>query len=257
MKDVRSILEDILLSPVPSIGFQELEERGVLQKVLPEVYQLHGIDQSPFHRFDVFQHTMIVIDNLELDLVLMWAGLLHDIGKFETRSVDEKGHTHFIDHEIIGALMAESVLTGLGYPSEFVNQVKLLVRLHMRPHSYSSRWTRKAVRRLLDDAGGQFLNLIKLATADQESDMVDTSHYGSLEELVRRTMELETPVVERVKLPIDGDDIMNRYHLKPGKLVGKMRNLLVHKVVEGVLDSDDKETAYEMLDDYLLHRFLD
>ena len=84
--------------------------------------------------------------------MLRLAALLHDIGKPKTREITSDG-VQFHHHEVEGARMAEERLRVLRYPSEVIQDVRKLVEMHLRFHTYGMGWSDGAVRRYVRDAG--------------------------------------------------------------------------------------------------------
>ena len=87
-------LNKILLSPVPSIGFDLFDRCGLLPLIFPELSRLKGVERVGKHAHkDNFVHTLKVLDNIARHtdkLWLRWAALLHDIGKPRTKAYDPK-----------------------------------------------------------------------------------------------------------------------------------------------------------------------
>lgn len=118
----------------------------VNKEAFPEQYpftlltDLIGLEQSPVHHpeGDVWNHTMLVVDNAaqmqrlsKEPRALMWAALLHDIGKKETTKL-RKGRITAYDHDKAGQRLAMSFLRECAQSGEFAEQVGALVRWHMQ-----------------------------------------------------------------------------------------------------------------------------
>jgi putative nucleotidyltransferase with HDIG domain len=125
---VRDELSKLLIeAPRPSRGFDILLESGVLAAVLPELAEGVGVEQNDRHRFDVYRHTMAVLDAVPAgDLDLRLAALLHDVAKPRTKS-----GPHFYGHETLGAEMAGAILERLRFSGETIATVTALVRHHL------------------------------------------------------------------------------------------------------------------------------
>lgn len=118
-------------------------------EAVPELAVCRGFDQhSRYHAYDVYEHTARVLTVAgELSLcsedgrapatapssTLMWAALLHDVGKPECFTLDESGNGHFYGHPELGAAMAKRIMHRLALPSELIRDVCLLIRYHDRP----------------------------------------------------------------------------------------------------------------------------
>ena len=100
--------------------------------------------------------------------LLKWGALLHDIGKAQTRTVDEQAHTHFYGHEETGAQMADTRLTALRFPNKTRRFVVTLVAEHMRLIGLNRDPppSRRAIYRFYRDAGEAGVGVVLLALAD-------------------------------------------------------------------------------------------
>ena len=101
MKDDLTVgeLYTILLEPRPSSKLKRNEEG--LFKLIPELKKCKGFNQySPWHKSDVYNHILDVVDFSPRDLTVSLAALFHDIGKTDTLVIDEKGHGHYPNHWI-------------------------------------------------------------------------------------------------------------------------------------------------------------
>lgn len=70
--------------------------RSIIYQIIPELESCEGFDQhNPNHCFDILGHICATVDNVEPDLILRLAALLHDIGKPECFSVSDSGRGRF------------------------------------------------------------------------------------------------------------------------------------------------------------------
>ena len=87
-------LFSILLSEKPSILIKQNEED--IFKLIPELKRCKGFNQNnPWHPYDVYEHILHVVDNVDNDLILRLIALFHDIGKPEVYKEDEQGIGNF------------------------------------------------------------------------------------------------------------------------------------------------------------------
>ena len=136
---IRSEVTRMLLGRSPARAMQLLAEAGMMDEFLPEVSQLQGVQQSEnYHpEGDVFVHTMLMLEhfvpsgNSSADEILVWAVLLHDIGKRLTQTVDAQGQIHFFGHEAEGAKMVASIAERLRFRNNDAEAIAELVRRHM------------------------------------------------------------------------------------------------------------------------------
>jgi len=115
-------------------GMRLLAETGLLEEILPEVAAMRGVKQPPkFHpEGDVWTHTLMMLDLMRTpaDPRLAWGVLLHDVGKPDVRSKDERG-IHFYGHARQGEILAENLLRRLRFSRTDMERVLGLIRCHM------------------------------------------------------------------------------------------------------------------------------
>ena len=207
----------ILSSPKPSAGLRLLEESGLLNKFLPELIALKGIEEieGQTHK-DNFYHTLEVVDNISHNtenLWLRWAALLHDIGKAPTKKfVDGTGWT-FHGHEFLGSKMVKSIFHRLKLPlGQEVKYVQKLVKLSSRPIALiTDDASDSALRRLLFDAGDDLEDLFTLCKADitTKNAKKQDRYIRNFEYVAQKIKEVEeNDRVRNFQPPISGEEIM-------------------------------------------------
>jgi tRNA nucleotidyltransferase (CCA-adding enzyme) len=142
-----------------------METVDVLVAVLPEVAACRGFEQrTPYHIYDVWEHTAWVVQNSPATRLNRWAALLHDIGK-PGACFFEGDRMHFYGHPRLSVILASDALRRFSLAPSFVDRVLTLVRMH----DVQIAATPKSVKRALADMGGDtelFQALIYLKRAD-------------------------------------------------------------------------------------------
>ncbi|MCX7954143.1 MAG: CCA tRNA nucleotidyltransferase [Bacteroidales bacterium] len=248
-------LNKILLSDKPSIGLLLLFKSGLLKIILPEVDVLHGVEvQEGISHKDNFYHTIKVVDNLRAKsdkLWLLWAGLLHDIGKYPTKQFTEEKKWSFHGHEVQGAILVEKIFRRLKMPlHDKLNYVKKLVLLHLRPISLvCDEITDSAIRRLIYDAGDDIEDLLLLAESDitTKNEVKMNTYLNNLKKLREKIKEVELKdKIRNFQPPVRGDEIMKWFKLPPCKIVGELKDSIKNAILDGVI-SNDRNSAIEYL----------
>lgn len=236
----------ILASSRPSIGLKMMQDTGVMRIVFREISEMPGVEQrQDHHHKDVFLHTVSVVDNLARvsdNVWLRFAGLVHDIAKPDTKKfVDGLGWT-FHGHDEIGARKMKKIFQRMRLPMDRLPYVEKLVRLHLRPMALAVEGvTDSAVRRLLFEAGNDFEDLMKLCRADitsKNKELIEeySRNYNIVE---RRANEIEEKdKIRNWKAPVNGDEIMELFKLKPSKEVGILKKAVESAILDGVIPND-------------------
>jgi len=242
---IRDEFTKLLMAQYPARGLRLLVDFGLMPWIVPEVLELCGVSQKPAHSKDVYDHVLRVVERTPARPATRWAGLLHDIAKPRTRSVED-GKVHFFGHEDVGAVMAREILHRLKFDRPFIEYVSRLVKLHMRANAYLPEWTDGAVRRLMLDAGDGLHDLLDLSRADitsyrQEKVSRAESRVNDLELRCQQLRE----AAERVPIrsPLDGNDLMRIFGREPGPWLRPLKDYLLGLVIDGQLAPDDRDEA--------------
>lgn len=224
-----------MLAPRPSVAFNLMRDTGVLSIVAPELSPMVGCQQNRWHAYDVWDHTMHCVDACPANPVLRLAALLHDVGKPGTRAHSEKTQDYtFFGHEVLGAKMADRLLRRLRVSNEHRGRIVDTIRHHLI--CYTPDWSDAAVRRWLRRVGpDRMADLVQLAVADARSKGVDEeASIAAIEQLERRVAEIERSgaALSRKDLAIDGNALMEKLDLTPGRQVGELLSALLELVTD-------------------------
>ena len=248
-------LNKIMKSAQPSRGFVDLQRSGLLNLILPELAALDIVEtrNGRAHKNN-FYHTLEVLDNVAKkcdNLWLRWAALLHDIGKTRSKRWDPALGWTFHNHNFLGAKMVPEIFRRLKEPMDMkMKYVQKLVDLHMRPIVIADEVvTDSAVRRLLNDAGDDIDDLMTLCEADITSkNQVRKRQFLENFRMVREKIaDLKERDYKRLLQPvIDGNEIMEMFHLKPCREVGALKQCLKDAVLDNKVENE-REPLMQLL----------
>jgi poly(A) polymerase/tRNA nucleotidyltransferase (CCA-adding enzyme) len=245
---IRSEFNKILMAPRPSRYLRLLQRMRLLKYFLPELDRCVGVKQDErYHKYDVFSHSVFTVDFLEPNLVLRLAGLLHDVGKTDTRQEVKAGkekHVTFHKHEIESVKLARGFLDRLRYDNKTKFEVLGLIRMHM--YHYTREYTDAAVRRFIKRAGitrhnvGNIHNhlLFKLRAGERQGNGLKKDPVTQRQrDFENRILEIfnKGAAIEMSELDINGHVIIEAFNIKPGPFVGEVLEHLVECVRENKL----------------------
>lgn len=224
------------------------EHPEALCAAVPELAPLVGLDQrSPWHAYDVYEHTSRVLDGVECfsgglaGPELRWAALLHDVAKPVTFALGEDGCGHFFGHAEEGARVAREVMGRMAIPGEVVRATCALVSLHERRPGADAdaRRLRRLARELERRCPGRGLplahELLTLMRADALAHAPGRrdacTGLDAAERLLREEARAHAAFSVR-DLALGGDDVMRELGLSPGPAVGEALGRLLSAVVD-------------------------
>ena len=248
-------LHKILESPMPSIGFKLLEKSGLLNKILPELTALKGIDEIEGQRHkDNFYHTLEVVDNIAKhtdNVWLRWTALLHDIGKAPTKKFSQKAGWTFHGHELKGSQMVFHLFKRLKMPlNDKMKYVQKLVFMSSRPIALTGHnITDAAVRRLVFDAGDYIEDLMILCEADitTKNPKKFKKYHNNFKIVRQKIAEVEErDRIRNFQPPVTGEEIMNTFQITPCKEIGQIKDYIKDAILDGDIPNEH-QAAFELM----------
>lgn len=230
-------LNKILMSDHPSKGIELLYRTGLLEYIIEDLHKAYGFDQGTIHhQYDLFYHTLNVLEGCPKILEVRLAAIFHDLGKLTTKFLGDDGLCHFYGHDKVSEKLAIGYMKELKYDNRTIEVVASLVRRHMEA---MNTYTEKSVRRLMRKIGQENVpKLFYLQKADilatrnpQFTDNIDLAF--SLYDLIIE----KDKVVYRNQLAINGRDIIDLGY-KEGKEIGLILEHITELVADEVLVND-------------------
>jgi tRNA nucleotidyltransferase (CCA-adding enzyme) len=228
----------------PSRAFEVMRRTGILEVTYPELLEQVGCEQNQWHAYDVWGHTMRVLDESVGGPVERIAALLHDVAKPRTRAKSDKTNDWtFYHHEKVGADMAKRWLQDYRFSNQERDLVVDLIRHHLI--CYTSEWTDAAVRRFIKRVGtGTVDPLLRLGEADALGKGRNVEEeLESLKELRGRIDQAieEGSALTTQDLAIGGNDVIPLLDGGAGPMVGQILRTLLDRVIEDpALNTRDK-----------------
>ena len=269
-------LRRLMTAPGAMAGLRLADRLGVLGAVLPEIAELHGVEQSKYHHLDVFDHTLEVVerqielegrldelfgelgpriaavldeplaDELTRRQALRFGALLHDVAKPATRGVRPDGRITFIGHDAVGDEMIGSISRRLRTSERVRVFLGALARhhlvlgflVHRRPLS------RRDVYRYLKHTSPVEVEVTLLSCADRlatrgagAEEAID-AHLELGRELMAEALEWRAAGAPRP--PLRGDELAAELGIEPGPEVGELLARLEEAAYAGEARSRDE-----------------
>lgn len=209
------------------------EYRTVVERFLPELRAMAGFPQNnPYHVYDVWEHTLKAVEEIPPQPVLRFTALLHDMGKPECYTQDQKGVGHFHGHGEKSAEAAQRILKRLRFDNGTAERITALVRYH----DISLPPQKKILLRRLNRFGEEALRqLFQIKRADI---LAQNPEFLNRLELLAQSEKLLDEILEQKlcfslkDLQIGGEDLIES-GFPQGPEIGKLLSILLNEVMDG------------------------
>lgn len=245
---IREEMNKAFAAPHPSHFIQLLDEYGLLEILLPEVKALQGLYQGPRYHSegDGYEHTLLCLDSLpdNAGMQLVWATLLHDIGKKETQEIKGEFVT-FYGHDKVSGRLAENIFKRLKFPKKESEPILFAIKKHMHMHKMNEMREGKRINLVRHE---YFPLLFQLYRADMHGSVpkdpkIREKDYGKIaeiEDLYHRERDEKYPPL------VTGQDLIDM-GMKPGPEFTDILEEVYHLQLEKKLRT--KEEAIEFIKD--------
>ncbi len=242
---IREELVKILTSAHPEY-IRMACDLGITRIVLPEYDHIRGVPQNtPYHIYDVEEHTLKALAAIEADPVLRMAMLLHDFGKPDVRRKKPDGRDSFAGHPQVSAKYAQSILRRLKYDNYSRERIVRLVTWHDLRDVVTERNIRMGLYIVGDDL---FEDLMKVQRADLmgKNPALFKEQLAGFDEIDRFYHKIldEGQCYKISQLPVDGNDLIAA-GMKPGPALGQVLKDLILAVIDDQ-SLADKDILLEM-----------
>ena len=213
-----------------------LEYPDILGVVLPEILPCVGFDQRNIHHcYDLYTHIVLSVDSVAAEPVLRWTMLLHDIGKVNTFTEDERGQMHFYGHPKVSAAMAEDICTRLRMRKKDREDIVTLIAWHDRDIPVTEKGIGSAVRALGEE---NFRRLLAVKRADNRA---QAPEYRWVCQKIDRAEEILEELLRKKQclclkdLAVNGNDLLALGY--EGREIGAALEWLLEGVIAGEIDN--------------------
>jgi putative nucleotidyltransferase with HDIG domain len=272
-------LRRLIAADAAASGIALADRLGLLRALLPEVSELHGVEQSDFHHLDVYGHTLEVLERqiaLERELpdrfgddaarlaailaepladeltrahALRLGALLHDVGKPATRSIRRDGRITFIGHDDVGEGMVRALLRRLRTSERLAAFVGGLARHHLRLGFlvHERPLPRRTVYRYLKASEPVAVEVTllscadRLATRGRRADEAIEAHLELARELMAEALDWRA---EPPRPPVRGDELAQALGIEPGPELGRILGELEQAAFAGEAATPGEALAY-------------
>lgn len=243
---IRVELVKLLISKHPEY-IREASRLGITRVILPEYDYIVGVAQhTPNHIYDVEEHTLLALKNIEPDSILRLTMLFHDFGKPVVKKTDG-GRDIFYKHPEVSAQMCRKILKRLKFDNHTLEKVYRLVKWHGLKYLPNDVSVRRALNRVGSDI---FEDFIKVQRAD-----ISAKNPAVVPKKMKQLAEKEAiyrKIIRRgdcfnVKmLAVNGKDLIQA-GIPQGPILGAVLERLVERVIDEP-ELNEREKLLELAD---------
>jgi len=242
---------DVFTHQVETVATTEVLMTGVMSPRLGDrPYLVPALESHPHHPRLTGYFAQPLGEQPRATLVKL-AALLHDVGKPATKTIEPSGWMRFLGHPELGASMVEERLRHLRFSQTETSAVCTMVGQHMRPAQWrdSGPPTQKALYKFFRDLGDVAIDTIFLNLADHLAargpDLL-RDHWDAHVAWAEQVITWHYEQVRRVGVPrpVTGEDVMQAFGLRPGKLVGELLTAIDEARAEGAVANREEALAF-------------
>lgn len=231
-----------IISDRAAQGIELFRKTGLLKYFLPEVEEGYGVGQNKHHKYDCYEHNLRSLDYATkkgFNANVRVAALFHDVGKPKSKRGQGLNST-FYGHEVIGAKMAESILSRLKFSKKDADKIVNLIRHHLFYYNVGEV-TDSSVRRLVRQVGPENMEeLLQLRMADRIGSGVPKAEPYKLRHFKYVVEKVSQDPISAKMLKVSGNDVMKILGIKPGPKVGQILDVLLEKVLDDPKNNNEK-----------------
>ncbi len=254
----------------------KMDKSELLEEILPIIKDLKKVPPNSHHHLNLFDHSIEIVRQIQKIYEessnevkshlekhdfggssrlahLKFAGFLHDIGKFQTWTIEENtGRHRFIKHDDLGAKMAAEFLKKNKFSKKQIEYISRMIKLHIYPShvvknpEINEKLYMRFVRKMKDDA----IDIIILAMADRYSargieitDEIVNKNISDLNLLLEFYLKIKGELKPLPKL-LSGDEIMEILNIKPSKELGEIIKKLHEAQLSGEIQTQEEAVKF-------------
>ena len=262
-------------------ALKNMDDIGLLERIFPIVDELKKVPPNSHHHLRLFEHSIETVKQINLLYEksspevkehmeridfggysrlahLKLAGFLHDIGKFQTWTIEPDTARHrFIKHDDVGAKMSISILKKTAFSNKQIDYISTMIKNHIYPSSVMSAplVNEKIMMRYIRKMEDNSIDEIILAQADrlsargpEISNEIIEKNINALNRLLEFYLEVKDTLEPLPKL-LDGNEVMKILNISPSPKLGKIMNALHEAQING--DVITKEHALEFVKNFI------